>query len=228
MFSEKRNNPGVKSNMPSAISRKATFRKGLGNALAGVWLAVLLPIVAVFSLTMLFLSLPERPVPNFLVAGSWVSGHEDYNSGVPDFRVPDSLLSGVSNSWLQGFPAAAEELPSPSDWIREEQITVLPDRVILEVEGATWVSFTDTNSMDPFIDESAHALELKPSSSQEIRPGDVISYRTPQGIFIHRVIAAGLDEEGEYYIVKGDNNATADPFKVHFGDIEGVLVAVIY
>lgn len=124
--------------------------------------------------------------------------------------------------------SSGKELSSPGDWITQEQIRVYPDRVVLEVPGAVWAGFTDTNSMDPFLDENTHALELKPSSPEEIQVGDVISYRTPYGIFVHRVIEVGEDKKGIYYIVKGDNNATADPFKVRFKDIEGVLVAVMY
>ncbi len=130
-------------------------------------------------------------------------------------RMPASAFSG-------------REVPSPGNWISEEQIKVYPDRVVLEIPHAVWAGFTDTNSMDPFLDESSHGLEVKPSSPEEIQAGDIISYRTPYGVFVHRVIGVEKDGKGIYYVVKGDNNATADPFKVRFSEVEGVLVAVIY
>ncbi len=122
----------------------------------------------------------------------------------------------------------AEERSSPSDWISEEQIKVYENYVQLDVKNPTWASFTNTNSMDPFIDETSHAIEIMPDSPEQIHIGDVISYKTLRGIIIHRVIATGIDEQGYYYFVKGDNNAFKDPLKVRFDDIEGVVVAVIY
>lgn len=120
------------------------------------------------------------------------------------------------------------EVQSPSDWIKESQIKVYDDKIVLGIENATWASFTDTNSMDPFIDEDSNAIEVKPSDPDSINPGDVISYQTEYGVIIHRVIEKGVDERGVYYTVKGDNNGFADPFKVRFGQVKGVVVAVVY
>ncbi len=120
------------------------------------------------------------------------------------------------------------ELASPSDWISEDQIKVYSNRVILELSGASWASFTDTNSMDPFLDENSNAIEIKPESADMINVGDVISYQSNIGIIIHRVINVGEDSEGVYYIVKGDNNTFSDPVKVRFDDVVGVVVAIVY
>jgi hypothetical protein len=130
-------------------------------------------------------------------------------------QVPLSLLGG-------------KELFSPSDWIKEEQIKVYQDKVVLEIDNPLWATFTNTNSMDPFIDESSHAIEISPESADSINVGDVISYNSKIGVVIHRVIDKGKDEQGIYYIVKGDNNNFKDPFKVRFSDVVGVVVAVIY
>lgn len=120
------------------------------------------------------------------------------------------------------------EIYSPSDWIKESQIKVYPDRVIIKIDRPAWASFTDTNSMDHFLDEYSNAIEIQPSSPEQIRPGDIISYQTKYGIIIHRVIETGKDQQGAYYLVKGDNNSFPDPFKVRFEDVKGVLVAIIY
>ena len=129
------------------------------------------------------------------------------------------------------IPAAffgGKELSSPGDWISEDQINVYSNRIVINIKNATWAGFTDTNSMDPFIDASANAIEIIPRSPELIKIGDVISYKTNYGIIIHRIIEVGEDKEGTYYIVKGDNNRFEDPSKVRFKDIVGVVVAVIY
>lgn len=122
----------------------------------------------------------------------------------------------------------SKELSSPSDWVKEEQIKVYHDKIILEVPNAIWSTFTDTNSMDPFIDVDSNAIEIKPTNSDSIKVGDVISYRSPYGVLIHRVVEKGEDQKGTFYIAKGDNNTLSDPAKVRFADVEGVVVAVIY
>lgn len=132
-----------------------------------------------------------------------------------DQQIPFTFFGGQENS-------------SPSDWVKENQIQVYPQRVILNISGAQWAGFTNTNSMDPFIDETANAIEINPSNPDAIQVGDVIAYQTSYGVLIHRVIEKGVDEQGNYYIVKGDNNRFSDPFKVRFADVKGVVVAVIY
>jgi len=122
-----------------------------------------------------------------------------------------------------------QERESPYDWIKEDQIWVTPERVVINLQNAEWAKFTDTNSMDPVIDENSHALQIVPNSSEDIHIGDIISYEhsLSDAIIIHRVIE--ISNDGEWYaIAKGDNNTTADPGKVRFEQITRVLVAVIY
>ena len=133
----------------------------------------------------------------------------------------------VSFSFLTGRSA---ERISPSDHILENDVHVFSDRVVLDVDSPFWASFTDTNSMDPVIDAGANSVEASPKSPDEIAVGDIISFRTglASGTIIHRVIEKGEDDEGAYFITKGDNNPLQDPGKVRFEDIKGVVVAVIY
>jgi hypothetical protein len=130
---------------------------------------------------------------------------------------------------LGPFTGSPERI-SPSDHVAEENIHVFNDRVVLDIPGATWASFTDTNSMDPFFDESSNSIELKPASADDIKVGDIISYSSSltSGLVVHRVIQKGVDDSGVFYIVQGDNNPSRDPEKVRFGQVHGVLVAVIY
>ena len=120
------------------------------------------------------------------------------------------------------------EISSPSDWILEENISVYPDKVVINIENPTWARFTDTNSMDPFFDAESNAIEILPADPHLIKVGDIIAYQTSLGTVIHRVVEKGHDEEGLYYQVKGDNNTLADPLKVRYSDVRGVVVAIIY
>lgn len=122
------------------------------------------------------------------------------------------------------------EKASPSNWIKEDQIKVYDNKIIIEIDNAQWARFTDTNSMDPFFDSEANAIEIVPKSADQIRVGDIISFTTNymDGTIIHRVIEKGIDEKGIYFITKGDNNENADPGKTYFENVKRVLVAIIY
>jgi hypothetical protein len=125
---------------------------------------------------------------------------------------------------------SAKERHSPSDWIKEEQIKVYKDRVIIEIPDAEWAKFTDTNSMDPVLDKTANAIEIVPKNYDDLKKGDIISYSIPnvQGIIIHRIVETGFDEDGWYAITKGDNVEKNDPLKIRFENIKRVVVAIIY
>ncbi len=138
------------------------------------------------------------------------------------------LIVSVTVYSVSDYNPPAQERPSPGDWIKEEQIKVYSDKVILNVPNTIWATFTNTNSMDPFFDETAHAIETIPSNPLSINEGDIISFNSPSGVLIHRVVSRNNDELGIYYTVKGDNSSVEDPFKVRFDDIQGVVVAVIY
>ena len=139
-----------------------------------------------------------------------------------------AIISASSLAFLGDKLFFSKEIDSPGDWIKQDQIKVYPDKVILDIPDSSWLYFTDTNSMDPFIDADANAIQVKPNSPEEIEIGDIITYKNQSELIIHRVIDINKDKYGIYYTVKGDNNSTSDPVKVRFEDIEGVVVAVIY
>lgn len=122
------------------------------------------------------------------------------------------------------------EKPSPIDRIMDKQILVYNSMVVLNVSGVEWTKYTDTNSMDPLLDDTANGLEIRPETEKDITIGDVIVYEPTwtHGLLTHRIISIGEDEQGTYYIVKGDNSEAADPEKVRFNQISGVLVGVLY
>jgi hypothetical protein len=122
------------------------------------------------------------------------------------------------------------EIQMPKDRIKESQIKVFSDRIIIEIKDPQWAKFANTNSMVPFLDEGANAIQIIPKSEIDLQVGDIISYKSSYvtGIVIHRIIEIGHDEKGIYFIAKGDNNLSNDPEKIRFEQIERVLVGIIY
>jgi hypothetical protein len=124
----------------------------------------------------------------------------------------------------------AKERASPQDHIQQSQIHVYSTGVAIDIKDPEWSTFTDTNSMDPVLDKGANAIHIVPQSENDISVGDIIAYESEShtGTIIHRVIEIGNDNEGTYYVLKGDNNPVPDPGKVRFSQIKRVLVAIIY
>lgn len=122
------------------------------------------------------------------------------------------------------------EKPSPQDWIKESQIHVYSDKIVIDLKNALWAKFTDTNSMDPVFDKGNNALQIVPSSAEQLAVGDIITYKSKylNDAIIHRIIAIGTDSEGWYAITKGDNNDVPDPEKVRFNQVKKVLVGILY
>ncbi|MFH1511240.1 MAG: hypothetical protein ABIF10_06105 [Candidatus Woesearchaeota archaeon] len=137
-----------------------------------------------------------------------------------------AVSSAVSGSIL-GLPS---DRASPHDWIKEDQIHVYSDKVVIDLRNAEWATFTDTKSMDPVIDFRSNAIEVVPAKPEDIHLGDIVSYESKyaSGTIIHRVVEIGNDEDGWYCRLKGDNLDDKDPGKVRFGQIRRVVVAVIY
>jgi len=125
---------------------------------------------------------------------------------------------------------ASNELPSPRDRVEEKDIYVYNDKVVLAIPNAYLARFTATKSMDPLFDIEANALEIRPSNYSQLIIGDIISYKSKISgdIIIHRIISMGYDNNGWFAIVKGDNNKYADPEKIRFEQIKGVVIALIY
>ncbi len=138
------------------------------------------------------------------------------------------LATGASTA-NSGVP---REKPSPADRLKLENVHVTDSMVVIDgVSGRSFETaiFTDTNSMDPLIDDGTQAIQIVPLSAADISVGDIISYDSgAYGIIIHRVVSIGNDSQGWYAIVKGDNNTSSDPVKVRFSMVRRVLVGVLY
>ena len=142
------------------------------------------------------------------------------------------FLSGFSliNISQEPFSISAKEIDSPYNRVNEDQVEIYNNKVIINIKNPEYARFTNTNSMDPLLDETANAIEIIPKSEEDIHPGDVVSYKSKvvNSVIIHRIIKISKDEKGTYYTLKGDNNNMPDPEKVRFNQIERVVVAIIY
>ena len=134
--------------------------------------------------------------------------------------VEKECTNGISNG---------EEKPSPVDRIKDSDINVFGNRVVINIKNAGWRKFIDSNSMDPLIDEGTTTIEIKPKNANEIKVGDIIAYNVDgyDYAFVHRVMEIGNDENGVYFITKGDNYWQEDS-KVRFPQVEGIVVGVLY
>ncbi len=144
----------------------------------------------------------------------WIA-HDIY-LGVSDERFPFSDLS--------------KDKSSPGNWIKDEQIHVDDNGIFIDIKNAKWASFANTDSMDPLIDAGTNSIEIVPENEDELEIGDIISYKANfiNKIVMHRIIEIGEDEQGKYFILKGDNNDKIDPENVRFEQIKGVLVGILY
>jgi hypothetical protein len=125
---------------------------------------------------------------------------------------------------------ANTEVTSPKDRVKESQILVSKDKITLDIPNAIWATFTDTNSMDPVLDSGSNAIEIIPSSEDDLEVGDIVAYESEyaKGLIIHRIVHKASDEKGTYFVLKGDNNPTSDPGRVRYSQIRSVVVAIIY
>lgn len=149
------------------------------------------------------------------------------------------FLASYANTQVMEFPMATTGMVSlapfdnstvcsPPDHIRPEQIYIQKDRVVIDLNGTRWAGFADTGSMLPVLSVHANSLEIRPQSTGQIQPCDIISYRSPDGLIVHRVVETGWDERGWYARTRGDASPVPDPHLVRFQDITGIVVGILY
>ena len=116
---------------------------------------------------------------------------------------------------------------APSNWISEDNITVFDDYLVLRIANVTLSSYESTGSMEPLFNENANGIRVVPESADDIDVGDIVSFRSFDKLVVHRVIDKGVDENGVYFVVKGDGNFVRDG-KIRFEDIEYVTIGVLW
>jgi hypothetical protein len=134
------------------------------------------------------------------------------------------LLIFIGSAQSSSFAAIA-----PNDWVREGNIEIYSDRVVIYVDNASISRYEDSNSMVPVLDSGVNGIRIVPEP-EDIHIGDIVSYEAGwiDGLIVHRVVYIGEDEEGRYYILKGDNNIREDPEKVRFEQIRYITIALVY
>jgi len=138
------------------------------------------------------------------------------------------FVSLVSSFALRDY--FSSDVKSSFDHVKEEQINVFGDRVLIELDGKElkWSKFTDTNSMNPLFGKGHNGLEIVPESTDDVHVGDIISFNYNNELYVHRVVEIGYDDKGWCALTKGDNNDDVDPGKRRFEDVNGVYFGVIF
>jgi signal peptidase I len=137
-----------------------------------------------------------------------------------------SISLGTEIPFITGKSTAFTDV-SPSDRIHEEDIAVSDKGIMISLPHASLSSYADTGSMKPLLHEGANGIRVVPEQESDIALGDIVSFTRDGFMVVHRVIASGVDEQGTYFITKGDNNATDDG-KIRFSDIRYVTVGVLW
>lgn len=114
------------------------------------------------------------------------------------------------------------------DWIKQNQIHVYGDKVVIDINASNWATYQDTHSMQPTFNSDSNGIEIMPTNENELKIGDIVCYRLNNDSIVHRIVMIGTDKEGKYFLLKGDNVPLPDPQKVRFNQICGVTVIVVY
>jgi len=130
------------------------------------------------------------------------------------FSPNSGLLVGDSNN-------------APADFIQRKDIKIYDDKIIINVPGASLSGYAPTGSMKPVLDEGSNGIRIIPESEDQINIGDIITFKQDNYLIVHRVIEKGEDNEGIYFITKGDNNNVSDG-KVRFGDVRYITIGILY
>jgi len=116
---------------------------------------------------------------------------------------------------------------TPGDWIKESQIHVYDNAVVIDVENVGISRYAPTGSMKPVLNENSNGIRIVPENPSQIDAGDIITFEQNNELIIHRVIEKGNDEEGVYFVTKGDNNNVTDG-KIRFKDVKYVTIGILW
>jgi hypothetical protein len=155
-------------------------------------------------------------VPNGSVTGNVVEDLPEEQASTTTTTIPYSEVIG-------------SERKSPSNRVEAEDLVLYRNQVRIYMDDLHIAQFNDTNSMDPFIDEDAHAIQKDVTSKDDVFIGDIVAYEDSDGFLVlHRIVDISEDSEGWYAIFKGDNNAFVDYDKVRFEQLKYIVVGIFY
>ena len=116
---------------------------------------------------------------------------------------------------------------TPSDYIKENQIEIMDDKIIIYVENPSLSKYADTGSMIPLLNEYSNGIRIIPDSEEDIFVGDIVTFEKDNRLIVHRVIEKGSDEDGTFFVTKGDNVSISDG-KIRFSDIKYKTIGVLW
>jgi len=144
------------------------------------------------------------------------------------FLASFALASYLPNTLENPFGySVSSVVKAPSDFIKESQISITKDKIIINVADASLSAYAPTGSMVPLFDEGANGIRVVPKSEDEISVGDIVTYQKDSILIVHRVVQKGEDTEGTYFITQGDSNDYADE-KIRFSDIKYKTIGILY
>jgi len=134
---------------------------------------------------------------------------------------------GLNNEVPLGTGNVIGEVVSPPDFIDSEDILVFEDMLILRISNVSISNYAPTGSMIPLFDKGSNGIRIVPKNEGEINVGDIVSFEKDGLLIVHRVIEKDIDEEGVYFITKGDNNFSDDG-KIRFSQIRYKTIGVLW
>jgi len=124
------------------------------------------------------------------------------------------------------------DIPSPRDIVPNENIAYNKAKKTITIKGIRgdiWLTtVSDTNSMDPVMDYGHTCILTSDFNHEDLVIGSVVVYWNGERDIIHRITDIGDDDEGRFYILKGDNNSQPDNYIVRDWHIHWLLLGVIY
>lgn len=81
-----------------------------------------------------------------------------------------------------------------------------------------------SGSMSGTFEEGDLIIINKVKNENDLKPGDIVSFKEKDSIVTHRIIDITKNKERLEYTTKGDANSSEDLEKIYFKDIEGRYV----
>ncbi|HLD12212.1 MAG TPA: S26 family signal peptidase [Candidatus Nanoarchaeia archaeon] len=134
--------------------------------------------------------------------------------------ITNDLLTNPTLILEQPTPGLPEQ-PSPQQRITLEDITQTTNDLTIHKPATLLVHYTNTNSMDPTLDENSIGIEL-PYTNQQLHEGDIISYDYEGQRLVHRIQTIN----GNTLTLQGDNSNTSHT--ITDKNIKGILIGILY
>jgi len=143
-----------------------------------------------------------------------------------------ALRKSESPAATQALALSVDEKPAvdalratPSSTLSRDKARRAANAAHLMISGSSLMTVMPTGSMKPVFDENA-VLMVEPASFDELKVGDIITYRHPshEQPVVHRIIK----RDGDRFWTQGDNNGRADEVCITRDNYEGRVFGMIF